>query len=116
MSINEEKKPMFFVWEKRQGEVRGITYSAARYREMPMTGTGQKRDAERYVLVRELKPEEETDDLNVLITRYPCPIKPEGKTIISRNVDLSRNEQVVWVLMSMLFNGVSIKQKIKLIR
>jgi hypothetical protein len=71
--INEQKKPMYFVWERRQGEIKGTTYSAAKYRTMPMTGSGMEADAKRFVLRQPLTKEEENLTLNELIAKYPRP-------------------------------------------
>lgn len=76
MSLNEEKAPRFFVWEKRQSEIKGTQYAPAIYAEKPKTGMGTDRDNEKFVFTHQILPEENDWNINQLCDAYPAPPKP----------------------------------------
>lgn len=92
-AMNEEKTPVYFVWERRHSENKQFAYGAAKYRGFPQTGAGDEKDKKRYAFIQKLKPEEEEEAMVTLINRYPCPVPPlEGRDVPQRPVDLTRNE------------------------
>ena len=76
VGLNEEKSPRFFVWEKRQTEIKGIQYAPAIYAQKPMTGMGLEKDKDKYVFILEILSEENDWNLNQLCDKYPAPPKP----------------------------------------
>ena len=72
-TMNEEKVPLWFVWERatRGGMIANL--QPALYRGMPRTGAGQIADDARFVFKHELLPEEQTWNLDQLTEKYPCP-------------------------------------------
>lgn len=85
--MNEEKDPKWFVWERN---IHGAC-SAAIYRGMPQTGTGKAADDQRFVLRKQLSPEEQHLTIDQLKVKYPCPAGEISKHEPRQKADLSRN-------------------------
>jgi len=73
VSMNEEKEPLWFVWEKvtRGGFICNTQPSI--YRGMPTTGTGDEKDRLRFVFKHQVLPSEQGWNLNQFIAAYPKP-------------------------------------------
>lgn len=75
MSVsNEEKEPMYFVWEKTTRGM-GAFCQPAMYRGMPKTGTGDKADKDRFVFVKKIEGDDIGKEFVTLINENPCPPK-----------------------------------------
>jgi hypothetical protein len=92
VSMNEEKQPLYFVWERMTVGI-GLRYQAARYRELPKTGMGVDADSERFKVCVKLEGDEA--DINYpmisLINKYPCPV-PQDKLPPVVSTDLTKNQ------------------------
>lgn len=80
MKENEEKEPMWFVWEAVQRGT-GLFYQPALYRGMPQTGTGEKADNARFVFKKKIEGDDISKEFVTLINENPCPVKRDEKSV-----------------------------------